>query len=74
MPLARLVDVSRSVRDTSSRKAKIALLAACLRDLGPDEAVAGVSFLAGAPRQRQTGAGWAALRDLPVAVTSRSSP
>jgi DNA ligase-1 len=68
MPLARLVDVSRSVRDTSSRKAKIALLAACLRELGPDEAVAGVAFLAGAPRQRQTGAGWAALRDLPAAA------
>ena len=49
MPLARLVDVSRSVRDTSSRKAKIALLAECLRELGPDEVVAGAAFLCGAP-------------------------
>jgi DNA ligase-1 len=64
-PLARLVDVSHSVRETSSRKAKIALLAGCLRDLGADEALAGVAFLSGAPRQRQTGAGWAALRSLP---------
>jgi DNA ligase-1 len=66
MPLAQLVGVSRSVRDTSSRKAKIALLAECLRELGPAEVVAGVAFLAGAPRQRQTGAGWAALRALPA--------
>ena len=66
MPLARLVDVSRSVRDTSSRKAKIALLAECLRELGPDEVVAGAAFLSGAPRQRQTGTGWAALRELPA--------
>ena len=64
-PLARLVDVSRSVRDTSSRKAKIALLAECLRELGPAEVVAGAAFLSGAPRQRQTGTGWAALRELP---------
>jgi DNA ligase 1 len=64
-PLHRLVDVSQSVRDTSSRKAKIALLAACLRELGPAETVAGVAFLSGAPRQRQTGTGWAALRSLP---------
>jgi len=64
-PLHRLVDVSSAVRDTSSRKAKIALLAACLADLGPAESAAGVAFLSGAPRQRQTGAGWAALRDLP---------
>jgi DNA ligase-1 len=64
-PLQRLVDVSSAVRDTSSRKAKIALLSACLADLGPAESAAGVAFLSGAPRQRQTGAGWAALRDLP---------
>jgi DNA ligase-1 len=64
-PLARLVDVSSAVRDTSSRKAKIALLAGCLSDLGPEESRAGVAFLAGAPRQRQTGTGWAALRSLP---------
>ena len=68
MPLARLVDVSQSVRGTSSRKAKIALLAECLRDLDPAESVAGVAFLSGAPRQRQTGAGWAALRALPAAA------
>jgi DNA ligase-1 len=66
MPLARLVDVSRSVRDTSSRKAKIALLAECLRELEPAEIVAGAAFLSGAPRQRQTGTGWAALRELPA--------
>jgi DNA ligase 1 len=67
-PLSRLVDASSSVRETSSRKAKIALLAACLRDLGPDESAAGVAFLSGAPRQRQTGTGWAALRSLPAAA------
>jgi DNA ligase-1 len=67
-PLVRLVDVSSAVRDTSSRKAKIALLAGCLVELGADEAVAGVSFLSGTPRQRQTGTGWAALRELPPAA------
>jgi DNA ligase 1 len=65
-PLHRLVEASRAVRDTSSRKAKIALLAACLRDLGSQESAAGAAFLSGAPRQRQTGAGWAALRSRPA--------
>jgi DNA ligase 1 len=60
------VEVSRSVRDTSSRKAKIAFLAACLRDLDAEESAAGVAFLSGAPRQRQTGTGWAALRSRPA--------
>jgi DNA ligase 1 len=64
-PLHRLVDVSQAVRGTSSRKAKIALLAACVRELGPAESAVGVAFLSGAPRQRQTGTGWAALRSLP---------
>ena len=67
-PLARLVGVSQSVRETSSRKAKIALLAAYLSDLGPEESAVGVAFLSGAPRQRQTGTGWAALRSLPPAA------
>jgi len=68
-PLTRLVETSSAVRETSSRTAKIALLAGCLRELGPDEAVAGVAFLSGAPRQRQTGTGWAALRSLPEPAT-----
>jgi DNA ligase-1 len=67
-PLARLVEVSRTVRGTSSRKAKVGLLAECLRELGPAESAAGVAFLSGTPRQRQTGAGWAALRNLPAAA------
>ena len=66
MTLQELVDVSGRVRDTGSRRDKIALLAACIGAMSPAEAAAGVAFLSGGPRQRQTGAGFAALRGLPA--------
>src|SRR5690606_30327613 len=62
---ADLAATSAAVAATPARKAKIELLAAALRGLDPEEIEAGTAFLCGELRQRQTGVGWAALRDLP---------
>src|SRR3954451_21916221 len=61
-----LATTSAAVAATSGRKAKIDLLADALRRLGPDELAAGSAYLAGELRQRQTGVGYASLRDPPV--------
>jgi DNA ligase-1 len=47
MKLAALAEVSNAVGSTRSRIAKVALLAACLRELGPDERETAVAWLAG---------------------------
>jgi DNA ligase-1 len=60
-----LAATSAAVRATSGRRAKVDLLAAALRGLEPDEIPAGSGYLAGELRQRQTGVGYAGLRDLP---------
>ncbi|WP_434741384.1 ATP-dependent DNA ligase [Micromonospora sp. SH-82] len=60
-----LAATSVAVTATSGRRAKVELLAATLRDLAPAEVPAGAGYLAGELRQRQTGVGWASLRDLP---------
>jgi DNA ligase-1 len=60
-----LAATSAAVSSTSGRKAKIELLADALRRLDPDEIAAGSAFLAGELRQRQTGVGYASLRDRP---------
>jgi DNA ligase-1 len=65
----RFLDIaatSAAVAATSGRKAKVDLLADALRRLGPDELAAGSAFLAGELRQRQTGVGYAGLRDRPA--------
>ncbi len=59
MLFADLVAASRAVTATRSRTAKTELLAATLSRLGPEEAPAAVSFLAGRPLQDRLGAGWA---------------
>jgi len=64
--LAELEAVAEAVRGTSSRLGKVERLAEGLRRLAPGEVAAGVAFLSGELRQRQTGVGWAALRDLPA--------
>jgi DNA ligase-1 len=64
--LADLVATSATVASTRSRIAKIAALAECLRRAAPDEIAIVVSYLSGELRQRRTGVGWAALRDLPA--------
>ncbi|MEV4756080.1 ATP-dependent DNA ligase [Micromonospora sp. NPDC049559] len=60
-----LAATSAAVSATSGRRAKVELLAAALRRLSPDEILVGAGYLAGELRQRQTGVGYASLRDLP---------
>jgi ATP-dependent DNA ligase I len=70
---ADLAATSAAVAATSGRRAKIELLADCLRRLAaadgdPGHVAAGAGYLAGEVRQRQTGIGYASLRDLPPAA------
>ncbi len=68
MGLVRFLDIaatSAAVTATSGRKAKVELLADALRRLEADEIAAGSAYLAGELRQRQTGVGYASLRDRP---------
>ena len=60
-----LAATSAAVSAVSGRKAKIELLADALRRLDPGEIAPGSAYLAGELRQRQTGVGYAGLRDLP---------
>ncbi|MDT0532649.1 ATP-dependent DNA ligase [Micromonospora sp. DSM 115977] len=60
-----LAATSAAVGATRARRTKVELLAAALRALDPPEVPAGAGWLAGELRQRQTGVGWASLRDLP---------
>jgi DNA ligase 1 len=60
-----LAATSAAVAAVSGRRAKVELLATALRGLEPGEIAAGAAYLAGDLRQRQTGVGWASLRDLP---------
>jgi ATP-dependent DNA ligase I len=60
-----LAATSAAVTATPGRNAKIDLLADALRRLDPDEIPAGSAYLAGELRQRQTGVGFASLRDRP---------
>ncbi|MCO5971459.1 ATP-dependent DNA ligase [Actinoallomurus soli] len=68
MLLSEITETSRAVAATSGRRAKIELLAACLRDAEPEETAIAVAYLSGELPQRQIGVGWAALRDLPPAA------
>src|SRR5260221_14182502 len=72
MLLAEVVETSTAVAATSSRSAKIALLAAVLRRLAPQEAAIGVAYLSSQLRQRQIGVGYASIRDLPEPVEHAS--
>jgi DNA ligase-1 len=63
-----LAATSAAVSAVSGRKAKIELLADALRRLEPDEVAAGSAYLAGELPQRQTGVGYASLRDRPPAA------
>jgi DNA ligase 1 len=74
---ADLAATSAAVAATSGRLAKIDLLAGCLRRLATDTAeprvlAAGAAYLAGELLQRQTGVGYASLRDLPAAAAEPS--
>ncbi len=67
-----IVDVaatSDAVAATSGRRAKVDLLAACLRAAAPDEVAIVTAWLSGQPRQRRTGLGWASLQNVPPPAT-----
>ncbi|GIE87874.1 DNA ligase-1 [Actinoplanes regularis] len=71
----RFLDIaatSAAVAATGGRKAKIELLADALRRLEPEEIAAGSAYLAGELRQRQTGVGYASLRDRPAPAVEPS--
>jgi DNA ligase 1 len=61
---ADLVAVSDDVAATSARSRKVALIAALLGQLDPDEVAIAVGFLSGVPRQGRVGIGYSTLRGL----------
>jgi ATP-dependent DNA ligase I len=62
--LADVVTASAGVAATSSRSAKIAILAQLLAQLDPEEVPVVVGFLSGVPRQGRVGIGYATLRGI----------
>ncbi len=58
MLLARIVETSKAVAATRSRKAKVEAIAATLREADPDDLEVVTSYLAGSLLQRRTGVGW----------------
>ena len=71
MLLARLVETSERIAQTSKRLEKTDLLASLLKQLAPDEIETAVAFLSGATRQGRIGIGHATLYgiDVPPAIT-----
>lgn len=63
MNLIELVETSRAVAATRSRKDKIERLAACILRLAPDERATGVAWLSGELPQGRVGVGWAMLSE-----------
>ena len=66
-----MADASEAVAATSSRLAKIAVLATALHDAGPAEVTIAVAYLSGELPQRQIGVGWATLRQAPPPAAPR---
>lgn len=64
MLLSSVVEATESVAATSSRLAKIAALAALLRELDAEEVVPAIGFLVARPRQGRIGVGWRSLGSL----------
>ena len=59
--LADVVSASRDLTGTSSRSAKVAILAQLLVALDPSEVPVAVGFLSGAPRQGRVGVGYSTI-------------
>src|SRR5688500_14533408 len=68
MLLADVLQASRAVGATRSRTAKIAALAAALREADADQVETAPAYLSGVLRQRRTGLGWRSLNVLPPAA------
>src|SRR2546425_9009186 len=73
MILHQLVRTSRLVTDTSSRLAKIELLAALLRQAAPEEIEIVIAYLSGSVRQAKLGVGWPPLQAARTASSETSS-
>ena len=70
--LADLVQVSRRVGDSSSRRAKISAIAHLVRALEPDEIAIGVAYLSGETRQGRKGIGYALIREARTASVTEA--
>ena len=68
--MSDVVGVSHTVAATPARSAKVSAISALLRSAAkePAELEIVVAYLSGELRQRRTGVGWAAMRDLPQPV------
>lgn len=73
MLVSRIVDTSRAVGATRSRKVKIEALRALLADLEPEEVEPVVAWLSGELRQGRIGIGWRTLADLPATPADHST-
>ncbi|MFE5407868.1 ATP-dependent DNA ligase [Microbacterium sp. NPDC056569] len=73
MLLNELVTATGEVAATSSRLAKVAVLAALLRELDADEIAPAIGFLTANPRQGRLGVGWRSLAGLDVAHADDST-
>ncbi|HEY3453615.1 MAG TPA: ATP-dependent DNA ligase, partial [Bryobacteraceae bacterium] len=73
MLLAKVVETSRRITETSKRLEKTALLAGLLKELNPEEVETVAGFLAGAPRQGRIGIGYAALHSSMAAAGADAS-
>lgn len=62
--LADLVAASKDVAGTSARSRKVAILAALLEKLDPDEVPIAVGLLSGVPRQGRVGVGYATIHGI----------
>jgi DNA ligase-1 len=73
MLLEEVARTSAGLSETPGRRAKIELLAACLRRLRPEEVSVAVAYLSGGLPQGTVGVGWASLRDLPAPAAAEPS-
>src|SRR6266850_2407958 len=73
MLLQQLVRTSRLVAETSSRLAKIDLLAALLREAAAEEIEIVIAYLSGSVRQAKLGVGWATLQAARTAASENPS-
>jgi ATP-dependent DNA ligase I len=71
--LAELVTASRRVAETSSRSAKIAILAELLRSLEQDEVAIATGLLSGIPRQGRIGVGYSTIYRIECPPADRPS-
>jgi DNA ligase-1 len=72
MLLDDIARTSTALAATSGRRAKIDLIADCLRRLHPEEVPVAVAYLSGNLPNGTIGVGWASLRDLPAPTTTPS--